>query len=110
MSNPRELWRPKMPELSEQCVSCPFRNDNDAELAEVMGKLREKHGIKGKVKKRDVAYLRYKVLTEDIAHTGDFACHHTAYDYANGMQDKPRSAHRQCPGAAAEYKRQGAQT
>ena len=106
MSNPRELWRPKLPEAASQCASCPFRDDNDAEFGAVMQRLRERVGMPGKLKRRDIAYAKYTIRTKDIAHSGDFACHFTAYD--KDMNERPRVDHRQCPGATAEFKRQGA--
>jgi len=100
--NPRSLFRPKLPQLKEQCVSCPFRNGNDAEFDEIIKKLDPR--LKGKKLRRTafVARLRIRAEAETI---GEFACHHTAYD--SEMRLRPESERRQCPGATQVFVQAG---
>ena len=101
VKNPRALWRPKLREVTTQCASCPFKIGNDGECIEIMQKLRVAHGISGKVTKKDLTYFRIRVRM-DIEHTGDFACHHTAY--TPEMKLRPVREMRQCKGATTAFK------
>lgn len=98
----RKTFRPKLRQLKEQCVSCPFRVGNDEAFAEVVKKLAAVEGLelKGKRLMRQAFSARMQVLHETQVR-GDFACHHTAYDA--DMKLRPESERRQCPGATAAY-------
>ena len=107
--NPRDLWLPKLPELKDQCVSCPFRKGNDKEFAEILVKLSLKHGRNPDVTPetppealRAAIEFSRKLVEHDVQKVGDFACHHTAYD--ENMNIKPVREHRQCPGATKYYR------
>lgn len=97
----RKLWRPKRPEIPEQCLSCPFREGNDAEFGAVLNKLRAASGIAGKSTTCDIAFARQGVR-DDLSHSGDFVCHGTAY--TPDMKPKPKEEWRQCPGATKFFK------
>ncbi len=97
----RKLWRPKLPELSDQCASCPFRTDNKVEFTDVVQGLRRKMGMIGTPSTFDVFVARTKIARE-CKDRGDFACHHTVYDSA--MNIKPVSEYRQCYGATKYFK------
>jgi hypothetical protein len=96
--NPRLLFRPKHAPLKEQCVSCPFRDGNDTEFAQVIQKLDPT--LKGKKLLRHTLAARLRI--RDEAKTiGEFSCHHTAYDA--DMNLRPERERRQCPGATTAY-------
>ena len=101
--NPRSLFRPKHPQLKEQCVSCPFREDNDFEFAVIVRKL-VKASSGETLTPRQLAgrttVARYSIR-EEAKTIGEFACHHTAYDA--DMKLRPESERRQCPGATAAF-------
>jgi len=99
--NPRALWTPKRREVPAQCASCPFRVGNDKEFSGILSKLKAKLGLKPSVKRPEVVAARCQVRM-DLEHTGDFACHHTAYDEA--MNERPASEHRQCAGATRWFR------
>lgn len=100
--NPRLLFRPKHAPLKEQCVSCPFRDGNEVEFAQVVRKLDPT--LTGKKLLRHTLAARLKI--RDEAKTiGEFACHHTAYDA--DMNLRPEHERRQCPGATAAYLKAG---
>lgn len=94
------MWKPKRREVSEQCVSCPFREGNDAEFGEVIGKLRKALGMAGEVTDQCVKHAR-KMVRLDLAAGGDFICHKTAYDAEMKMAGSEH--HRQCKGATAYF-------
>jgi hypothetical protein len=93
----RKLWMPKHREMPEQCVSCPFREGNDAEFQKVLDKLVQSNG--GGV--ADVDRARF-LIRKDAARHGDFICHQSVYDENMDLRDKEH--YRQCPGASAHYK------
>ena len=97
----RELFRPKLPELKEQCPSCPFRDGNNAEFGAVVARLRRSFGDDTPVTPFDIGYARIEGRKTAML-TGDFVCHCTAYDKDGKL--KPRTEHRQCPGATAMYR------
>lgn len=97
----RRFWMPRMPILSDQCASCPFREGNDPEFGEVVGKLAATMDLE-EVDNQDRTDMARARIKRDCTHSGEFACHHTAYN--EDMSEKPRSEHRQCPGAAEWYK------
>lgn len=101
--NPRSLFRPKLPELQQQCESCPFRSGNDAAFAVILNRLRKMMGLPPMKGKAGIKFARAAVRA-DIALSGDFACHHTAYEAGDAMTMKPRSEWRQCPGATEAYR------
>lgn len=100
--DPRKCWRPKLKELPEQCISCPFRTGNDKEFGEIVAKLRAAHGLPAPTK-ADVGFTRINLRLE-LKHSGDFICHGTAYTPAMAQRDP--SCHRQCPGATAYFLRE----
>jgi hypothetical protein len=85
--------------MPAQCVSCPFRDDNRAEFQAVLTRLKG-----AQVSKKNTALAIYFVKQE-AALSGEFACHQSAY--APTMKIKPRSEHKQCPGAALYFVKQG---
>jgi len=95
---PRQLWRPKLPEMPEQCASCPFRKGNDVEWAGVIAKLAASGG------KSSVNFEQARKLVKlDINMMGgEFHCHLTVYNA--DMTMKPMSEHKQCPGASRYYR------
>ncbi len=104
----RKFWSPRNPVLPEMCASCPFREGNDAEFGAVVKRLAAAHGrLDGrpvKVTKATVARARHRVK-EGASRSGEFACHHTAYDSTPDMQPTPERR-MQCAGAY-EYYRSG---
>lgn len=92
----RKLFRPKLPELPQQCVSCPFREGNDREFQAVVVDL----AIAADLQTRDLSKIRESVR-EEVSEHGDFACHGSAY--LNGER-RDNSEHRQCPGATEWFK------
>jgi hypothetical protein len=101
--NPREMFRPQMPELSKQCASCPFLAGNEKEFGELVKKLYAKNGRPDvKPTPKQVFNARMNV-TMEAGMRGDFACHSTVYD--QNMEVKPREDHRQCPGATKYFKK-----
>lgn len=107
--NPRDLFMPRNKELEESCASCPFRKDNDKEFGEVMTRL-AKAGSDGYAFEEVIsdtmspqAVVRARqLIADDCTFQGEFVCHGTAYTY--DMELRPRSQHRQCPGATAYFK------
>lgn len=102
--NIRLLWRPKLPEMAVQCASCPFRVGNHKEFGEVIQRLKIAHGQGSRITNNDIICARLTVL-RDADSSGDFACHHSAYD--ENMKVRPQSEHRQCPGASGHYRAMG---
>lgn len=103
MTNPRSLFLPKLPELKEQCPSCPFRDGNDAEFGAIVQKfasLQAHRHIDGEDLRAETLVARARVKA-DVEQMGDFHCHCTAYD--DEMNVKPLSEHRQCPGATRYF-------
>lgn len=100
----RKLWRPKLPEVPAQCASCPFLNGNDAEFGAIVTKLRNSLGFKGEAHPFDVLYAR-RQIKRDLQFSGDFICHHTAYD--ERMRQRPITDGRQCKGATKWYRNGG---
>lgn len=98
----RTFWRPRHPECDKPCPGCPFEQGNDAAFGRVVKILRDALGLTGRVTVRILRRARL-LARADIQRSGDFVCHHTAYDLASG---KPRDAseHRQCAGAAKLYR------
>ena|ERR1700722_19497190 len=97
----RELWKPRHPELPEQCASCPFRVTNVSEFGAVVARLRRSLGIRAKPTKADIGYARM-ALFQDAFRGGEFICHGTAY-YPS-MKHRPQTQWRQCPGASVAYR------
>lgn len=94
--NYRKMWRPKLPEMPEQCVSCPFRSGNDKEFGEVISRLQKgQPATTGQILH---ARVQLKIETSQF---GDFSCHQSAYD--KKMKVKPHREHKQCPGASANF-------
>lgn len=98
---PRDLWRPKFPEVAVQCVSCPFRTNNYKEFAAVVKRLRAAEGLSGRLTKLIVNFARI-MLYEEARAKGDFMCHCTVYDSA--MKKKDMREWRQCAGATVVYR------
>jgi hypothetical protein len=98
--NPRNLWRPRHPELTQRCASCPFSKGNDKEFGEVVARLGKAAGVKPV--NQNQARFSIKMEAEN---SGEFICHGTAY-YSD-MSLRHPSEHRQCPGASAYYKKCG---
>lgn len=101
----RSLWRPKLRELKEQCASCPFRKGNDVEFGGIVKKLLAKGGVpmtEDFVPPPQAIQNSRRLIKADLKHSGDFACHHTAYDAE--MNLKPDAERRQCPGASKWFK------
>lgn len=106
LQNPRLLWRPKLPEMPVQCVSCPFRTGNDVEFREVLTRLKNKGKKSGKlVVSMARAAIAREQLLEETAEIGDFSCHQSAFN--PDMTTKPYLEHRQCPGASANFVKSG---
>lgn len=102
MKNPRSLWRPKRPEVKEQCASCPFREGNDAEFGAVLEKIARSHGNTTTITPAVIQHARLKVIA-DLQFSGDFVCHHTVY--GPGMDEKrDPEERRQCKGATAFFR------
>jgi hypothetical protein len=99
--NPKLLWKPKLEELPESCRSCPFRANNNKEFGEVVTRLRNSFGMKGKASKMDIAFARFGIY-DDVKKSGDFICHGTTYNV--DMTRKDCSNHRQCAGATKYYR------
>lgn len=97
--NPKLLWIPKLPQLSKQCVSCPFLKGNDVEFGKIVQGLRSKFKL-GHASDADVLFARYSLRLE-IKNSGDFVCHGTAYDENMNLRDHLEN--RQCPGATAYF-------
>lgn len=93
----RQHWTPKRKEMPEQCVSCPFRKDNDPEFKAVLDKLVKAN--RGGIADTDAARF---MIRKETALMGDFICHQSVYDENMDLRDK--SAHRQCPGATKHFK------
>jgi len=107
--NPRTLFRPKLPQLKEPCVSCPFRDGNEDAFAEIVRKLAMQHeasDLSGRKLKQRTLMARLQIR-EEARSRGDFACHQTAYD--SNMALKPARERRQCPGATAVFIKAGEQ-
>lgn len=83
-----------------QCPSCPFAKGNDKEFGAVMTKLARAHGEENPV---PLSVSRAMVRMEISNMGGDFVCHFTAYNI-DDMSLKPRTEHRQCPGATKWFK------
>lgn len=97
------LWKPKLKELPEQCASCPFKYDNEAEFKAVVQRLNASAGMVRKVTSATTAHARMMIRIQ-TAKAGDFACHCTVYDA--DMHPKDCDEYRQCPGATAFYREQ----
>lgn len=95
----RALFRPKLPELPEQCVSCPFRSGNDKEFSEICVRLAMTRPEDGPPAPVTVARARIRMET---TLRGEFICHGTAY--TRDMALRPQSDHKQCPGATKWFK------
>lgn len=91
--------------LKVQCVSCPFRDDNRAEFAVVVNRLRKLARMRQVLPHSKVVQETRTAVRMDVAMigTGQFACHCTVYD--ESMKVRPRNEHRQCPGAVEYLKR-----
>ena len=98
----RSFWKPRRPECEKLCPGCPFETGNDRAFARVVKILRAALGLTGRVTRALLANGR-QLAREDIKRSGEFVCHHTAYDLKSG---EPRDAreHRQCAGAARLYR------
>ncbi len=88
--NPRDLFLPKLPELEEQCPSCPFREGNHEELSKIVRKLCVHEGVPYHPGRTEFARA---MIREDAESQGDFSCHHTVYE--DDMNLRPRSEYRQ---------------
>lgn len=97
----RKFFLPKTKEVTEQCVSCPFRAGNDEEWRAILSKLRAAKGLPGEITKGHAARTRNEVH-EDCANQGEFRCHHSVYN--PDMTMKPVSEHRQCKGATLWFR------
>lgn len=95
----RQMWSPKRKEMPEQCVSCPFREGNDAEFGEVIKKL---CAASGEPMTKTTAPIAKFMLREETKHVGDFICHQSAYDKDMNLRDA--GEHRQCHGASKHYR------
>jgi hypothetical protein len=76
---------------------------NDSEFAKIIARLR-RVSVQN-VLKSDIEYARRSVKLDTVL-TGNFACHHTAYDLES-MKPKPQTELRQCKGAADWYRAGG---
>ena len=99
VKNPRMMWIPRLPMMPAQCVSCPFRDGNRAEFQAVLTRLKGQS-----VSKKNTA-IAVRLIKQEAALAGEFACHQSAYSAV--MKIKPRSEHRQCPGAALYFVSKG---
>lgn len=101
--NLRELFMPKMRSLKEQCVSCPFRDDNDEEFGVIVQRLRDLHDaeISNSTPLSLLVVRARERIRHDTETIGDFRCHCTVYD--EDMTVKPMTEHRQCPGATKHF-------
>lgn len=99
----RKLWRPKRPEVPEQCASCPFRVGNDTEFAKIVRILRQQSGIVGGITKAIVRFARMSIRMDVSAQGGDLACHYSAYDLQTG-KTRPSQDWKQCKGASEFYR------
>lgn len=96
----RQLFRPKLPELPTQCVSCPFLEGNDPEWRGLIRRLCAKAET---VNLGAVSAHRARALIHgEATMNGEFACHNTVYTPEMEMRD--RKEHRQCPGATKWFK------
>lgn len=100
--NPRQFFLPKLPELQEQCPSCPFREGNHEEFGGIVRKLCK---VEGKSYHPGRTELARAIIREDAESFGDFACHHTVYN--DDMSLKDLRERRQCPGATKWFKEAG---
>ncbi len=98
----RKFFRPKYPECSTQCASCPFLVGNDDEWLAMVKKLRAVLGVVGRVTKAAALYGRLRARL-DVANRGDFFCHSTVY-MSDGKSQRPVSEWRQCPGATKLFR------
>jgi hypothetical protein len=102
-----------MPKRSEakQCASCPFKQGNDKEFGSIVTALRKKADAIGMsippLDEETVDQARAAVIFDVIGPggTGDFACHATVY--GPGMEIRPESEWRQCPGASEIWRKCG---
>ncbi len=105
--NHRNLFIPKILEVSKQCASCPFRAGNDSEFATVLNKLRVAENLKP-LKGWDriiMAVEAKKRIAAEVASRPDFICHHTAYETkGEALVKRPATDYRQCVGATKAYK------
>lgn len=99
--NPRKFWLPRRPELPEQCASCPFREDNEAEFGLIATRLFKSAGKKKPPTADQIRQVRHNVHM-DCQDRGEFICHGTAYN--EDMTLKDPKGHRQCPGASKFYR------
>lgn len=97
----RKLFRPKLRELAESCVSCPFRKDNDHLFGAVL--LQTGLLTVDSISTSQIAAMRYNIR-KDVATRGDFLCHSSIYSSATGEMARDPNDGRQCPGATAWYK------
>lgn len=98
--NPRSLWIPKRPEVSVQCISCPFKEGNDDEFRKYVSAF-----LGREASSEDIQKTRIRIKQE-LKHGGDFMCHCTVYSDIEKMSLNPREEFRQCKGAS-EYFRSG---
>lgn len=98
----RELFRPKFPEVEQQCPSCPFLEGNDKEFGAVVARLRKQQGIEGKPAKRDIGWARISIMCDAQGSGGNFMCHCSVYD--RDMWVRPMKEWRQCAGATKAYR------
>lgn len=93
----RQLFRPKLKELSEQCASCPFRNKNHKAWTAVVNRLAEASGVEP-----NSPLIARAMIRGEASRFGDFICHCTAYNPDMTLRDP--SEHRQCPGATEWFR------
>lgn len=96
----RQCWSPKVPEVDEQCASCPFREDLGA-FHEVLKLVASANGAP-EPNEASARLAAYQVKYEDAAR-GDFLCHLSVYE-SDYRTMKPRTEHRQCKGASDWYR------
>ncbi len=96
-TNPRQMWRPKLPEVAVQCASCPFREGNDDEFRAVLKKM-----LGASVLTEEGLQDVRDEIKESLQYSGDFICHHTALKV--GGELRPLQDRRQCPGATAWFR------
>lgn len=103
----KKLFQPKLPECTEQCMSCPFRMDNNAEFGAILLKLKQKFAESGpiptKLTAKQINSARLMVF-QDVEQRGDFICHYSVYNIGETpMTMRPATEYRQCKGATEFY-------
>src|ERR1700677_3499474 len=87
-----------VPEVSEACLSCPFREGNDSAWAKLVDRMTEAgHGLTTPWWDEDPSTLRARIKAM-VTIVPKFACHSTAYT-KDGSTNPPKDF-KGCAGAA----------